>query len=165
DGFPNDNTTIELLGEFANWILGTPEQPYKLNPVYGQWGNYLTVSYIPQMYGGVASPDIQMPMLYTICFDMTSGDVVNFADVLPRKLSELPFEKAFIKMTPILHFEGTIIDNSYPAQGHSVVDVPKDGSVISEAWLYGDTLCLYITEPDGRKLQIAFIDVVNNILN
>jgi len=149
DGFPGDDDTIELLEGFTKWYGSTSEYPYRFQPLSGRWENYLTVSYILQTYDG---PSTHMPMVYTICFDMVTGDVVNFADVIP---TNLPFEEAFI-VTPILHFEGNIYDYTSISQEYFDRYVPLNGSVICDAWLLDSQLGLCIIEPNGRKLQIFF---------
>ena len=94
-----------------------------------------------------------MPMLYTICFDITTGDAVNLADVLPR---ELPFAEAMV-FTPISGFRGRYGEGeNWNPQDNFENYVLPDGTVIDEAWLLGSMLGLHLTEPNGRKLQVFF---------
>lgn len=147
DGFPGDKT--ELLEGFIQWYASQPEHPYRLQPVSGRWQNYLSVSYTLQTYDG---PSTNMPMVYTICFDLTTGDAVKLADLLPR---ELPFAEAMV-FTPAWQFEGSMIEGPWPSQENFEDYVPAAGTVIDDAWLWGNMLGLYITEPDGHKLQVVF---------
>lgn len=152
DGFLSDDDKTELLDMFVRWYgngyyVEHPEHAYSLQPFYGRWGDYLTVSYHLQTYDG---PSTNMPMLYTICFDINTGEAVNLADNLPR---DIPYSKGRI-FDPITKFEA----GTYPSQANYENYVPAEGSVITSAWLWGNGLGLYVTEPGGRKLQVNIFD-------
>ena len=150
DGFPGDEESKKLLEEFARW-LGTEKYHYRFYPLYGQWKNYISVTY---------DLDCEffndMPVVYTICFDMNTGDEVNLVDTLP---SDLPFSTASV-VTQITSFPGRF-DDDYPSQEYFENYTPPAGTVINEAWLWGDMLGLYLTEPNGRQLQAFFYDEWN----
>ena len=148
--FPGEHR--ELLEGFVRWYGSQPEYPYRLQPMTGRWKNYLSVTYILQTYDG---PSTHMPMLYTICFDITTGDVVNLADALPR---ELPFAEAMV-FFPASGFEGRYSEGGNvlrQSDDYFESYEPPGGTVIDEAWLLGNMLGLHLTEPSGRKLQVFF---------
>lgn len=152
DGFPSDDGKAELLDMFVKWYadgyyLDHPEFAYRLQPSYGRWGDYLSVSYPLQTYDG---PSTNKPTLYSICFDMNTGETINLAEHLP---GDIPYSKGMV-FAPITNFEA----GTYPSEGYYQNYVPTDGSVITSAWLWGNGLGLYVTEPDGRKLQVSIYD-------
>ncbi|SHH84379.1 ABC-type phosphate transport system, substrate-binding protein [Sporobacter termitidis DSM 10068] len=152
DGFPGDNGKTKLLDMFVKWYadgwyVEHPENAYRLQPAYGRWGDYLSVSFPLQTYDG---PWFNMPVLYTICFDMKTGKAVNLAEQLPR---DIPYSKGMI-LDPITKFEA----GTGPSQANYENYVPAEGSVITSAWLGGNALGLYVTEPSGRKLQVNIYD-------
>lgn len=152
DGFSGDDSKAGLLDMFVNWYsdgwyVEHPEYAYSLQPSYGRWGDYLSVSYPLRTYDG---PSQNMPTLYSICFDMNTGEAVNLAEQLPR---DIPYLKAMI-LDPVTKFEA----GTYPSQAYYENYVPAEGSVLTAAWLEGDALGLYMTEPDGRKLQVVIYD-------
>lgn len=147
DGFPEDEDKKELLDSFAKWYLSDSYyasygNTYRLQPDYGRWKDYLSVSYTLQTYDGPAS---FMPTPYTICFDMNTGEVVNLAELLPKDIS---YEDS-MAFTPRTNFEVGTEPHEEVFENYT----PVKGSVITSAW--GDSGCLglYVTEPDGRTLQ------------
>lgn len=149
DAFPGDVDKVRLLESFSEWYGSTPEHPYRLQPLTGLWGNYLSVSYVLQTYDG---PSTHMPAMYTMCFDITTGDVVNLPDVLPRGL---PFAESQIQSL-ITRFEGKFSEGDYPSTEYFDSYVPADGFVIDDAWLLGSMLGIHVTEPSGQRLQVFF---------
>ena len=150
DGFPDSDDKKELLESFAGWYGSSSEHPYRLQPICGRWKNYLSVSYPLQTYDG---PSNHLPTVYTICFDMATGDEVKLVDVIPRGL---PYADAQI-FTPIRYFKGKL-DEGYPPQEFFENYTPADGTIYNEAWLWGGMLGMYATEPGGRELQVFFYD-------
>jgi phosphate transport system substrate-binding protein len=143
DGFPGSGESAELLRGLDEWVSFTA--PFK--PLVGRWKNYLTVYY------ETLNSDM-MPLLsravYTICFDLNTGETVRLADMLPKDLN---FANANI-YSPAVFSGGDMVDES-----DSVPDgyIPAEGSVVTEAWIREDgALCMYLTEPDGRRLQAIF---------
>ena len=122
-----------------------------LQPTAGRWRDYLTVTYVLDAYAG---PVGNMPMLYTICFDINTGQAVKLADVLP---GDLDYSKSFVlpQVKPAtakgIFFENINYDNTIRS-GH----IPEAGSVITEAWVMDDRVNINVTEPDGHKLQYIF---------
>jgi hypothetical protein len=152
DGFPGDGDT-ELLNTFVKWYTNIwdadlSEYAYRMQPVYGRRGDYLSVSYPLMTHDG---PWTHQPVLHTLCFDMNTGEAVNLAEHLPRELS---YSKATI-FDPIVRYEvGTV-----PSQTHYEDYTPAEGSVITSAWIAeGGGLGAYVTDPDGRRLQVDFYD-------
>ncbi|KPU43879.1 phosphate-binding protein PstS 1 precursor [Oxobacter pfennigii] len=151
-GFPGDDGKAGLLDMFvrwyaSGWVAEHSGYTYRLQPVYGRWGDYLSVSYPLQTYDG---PSAHMPTLYTICFDINTGEAVNLAKHLPN---DIPYSKAMV-LDSITKFE----QGSYPEQLSYENYVPAKRSVITSAWIWGNSLGLYVTEPDGRKLQVYIYD-------
>ncbi|MDR1205224.1 MAG: substrate-binding domain-containing protein [Peptococcaceae bacterium] len=150
DGFPGDGDA-ELLDAFVKWYTNTwdadlSEYAYWLQPVYGRWGDYLSVSYPLMLHDG---PWTHQPVLHTLCFDMNTGEAVNLAEHLPQAL---PYSKASV-FDPIVRYEA----GTSPSQAIYADYVPAEGSVMTSAWiLEGGGLGAYVTEPDGRRLQIDF---------
>jgi hypothetical protein len=93
-----------------------------------------------------------MPTVFTISFDLTTGNVVNLAERLPR---ELPYSKAMIH-TPVGYFEGNLNNGNFPYMEYFDEYTPEDGTIINSAWLLDDMLGMYITEPTGRELQVFY---------
>ena len=148
DTLPGNGAPAAQLEEFSRWCGSTDEYPYRLQPIYGTWRNLLSVSYVPQTYDG---PFGYMPVLYTICFDIDTGDVVNLAAALP---SELNYAHANIHtpadFTGVDRFDYPKME--YMPEGY----VPKPGSVITDAWIIYNGVTINIQEPDGRILQVNF---------
>jgi len=95
-----------------------------------------------------------MPVLYTVCFDIHTGDVIDLRDKLPE-LTDFKKSYGFTKM----EFKG--LDNmEYPAQTPILTDTytPPEGSGISDAWILHECVNIYLTEPDGRVLQFFFYE-------
>jgi phosphate transport system substrate-binding protein len=149
DGFPGDGAEARLLESFVGWCKrqGVFEAEYPLQPIYGQWGNYLSVFYPLQTYDGPWNE----PAIYTISFDMRTGETVNLAERLPR---ELPYSTSMI-VDSITSFDV----EGFPAQENHQDYIPAEGSVFTSAWLDEAHLYVNITEPDGRKLQACFYEL------
>ena len=149
DGFPGDKG--DLLGAFVSWYGSNQEYPYRFQPLSGRWKDYLCVTYTLQTYDGpiIAS----LPVMFTVCFDLRTGDTVNLADALP---GDLPFQEANV-IEPISEFRGEYYDGEMIWPESIENYRMPEGTVIDEAWLLGDYLLgLRITEPNGRKLQVSF---------
>jgi phosphate transport system substrate-binding protein len=150
DGFPGSGEAAALLDSFVEHYTYDWEDDYftkyayRMQPVYGQWNGYLSVSYPLQTYDG---PSSHMPTLYTICFDMDTGEAVELAERLPR---DIPYTKGWI-LEPITEFEA----GTYTSQTYYENYVPAEGAVVTSAWLQGSRLGMYVTEPDGRALQVG----------
>ncbi|MDR0490919.1 MAG: substrate-binding domain-containing protein [Oscillospiraceae bacterium] len=156
DSFAGSGAPAAALKDFCDWCGSTAEDPYRLQPLYGRWRDYLSVSYIPQTYDG---PSYQMPALYTICFDTKTGNTVNLADVLPLELPrDLDYSLASI-FAPVslseLETRGADSMEHMP-DGY----IPKSGAVITDAWIIYGRISLCLTEPDGRALQVFFWDEI-----
>ena len=149
DAFPGDEAKEKLLRSFVTWYTSdwenvSPEFAYRLQPFHGQWENYLSVGYSLQTYDG---PSSNMPTLYAICFDMDTGKTVNLIEHLPH---DIPYENS-MTFDAITKFEA----GTYPEQAFYEGYTPAEGSVITSAWLWGDSLGMQVAEPDGRKLQLG----------
>jgi hypothetical protein len=146
-GFPDDEEAMDLLAEFmqavypdaAGWNIGWV---YRLQPTYGVWRDILSVSYITQIFDG---PTNWLPMVFTIAFDLRTGEQVELVDLLP---SDLDLSEA--GWYARVRFEdGRLIQDSEGRQ-------PSGDIVITEAWLmYGNGLVLTIAEPDGFLWQVT----------
>ena len=151
EGFPGGEDTVSLLESFTAWYGNFSDNDawaYGLQPSYGMWQDYLSVNYCLQTYDG---PSANMPMVYSICFDIRTGKQVDLAGLVP---SFLDYSNAYC-FTPAdfdsLEPYGYPHQESLP-QGY----VPGEGSVITDAWVMYGNLCIYITEPGGRVLQAMF---------
>jgi len=147
DTFPGSDESVSLLKSFCNWFNSSASNPYRLQPIGAKWQDYLSISYILQTYDG---PSIDMPMVYTICFDMKTGNTVDLTKVLPGKLD---YSRTH-GITPA-DFSDTG-EYGYPRQENTPDGyVPAAGSVITDAWImYG--INILVTEPNGRVLQFLF---------
>jgi len=123
--------------EDDNWIE-------RLRPITGMWQDYLAISYVLGSYDGGTAEN---PMFATICFDINTGRTVDLAKALPGILD---YSKALC-LTPQSYINGTT-SSSRLAEGY----VPASGSVITDAWIIWNRLIVYLTEPDGRVLQVIF---------
>ena len=146
DGFFEDGEKNTLLEDFAKWYGYSAERPYRFQPQYGRWQNYLSVSYRLETFDGTGGT---MPMLHTICFDIMTGSIVNLADILPSDL----LVKEMWAFTPINSFKGKEENKVLSSQESIDNYIPPAGTIIDAAWLQGDMLGLRLTEPNGRKLQ------------
>ncbi len=150
DGFPGDEDKTKLLDSFVRWYYddnnyGDFGNVYRLQPESGIWNNYLSVSYTLQTYDG---PSTFMPTPYTICFDMNTGEIVNLAELLPK---DLPYAAGLV-FSPITNFDD---EDLYPSREFYENYTPVKGSVIISAWGGSGYFGLYVTEPDGRELQVG----------
>jgi len=155
DGFPGTGAEVRMLEDFVKWYTASirggedlGEWTYRLQPVVYLWRDYLSVSYILQLFDG---PAIGMPMFRTICFDVNTGNAVDLAGALPRDLDyekASAFERAdFTEVSDWGWFRQERMPDGY---------VPAAGSVITDAWIMYGTPNIYVTEPDGRVLQFNF---------
>ena len=148
DALPGDGESVELLNAFVDRYL--PGEPtgegyaYKLQPVHGLWGGkLLSVSYILQTYDG---PAIMCPMVFTVCFDIDTGGTANLAEAVAGSVD---YARAN------LFLPERYGDGDYPLieplpEGY----LPSPGSIVTDAWIIDERLSLYVTEPDGRVLQV-----------
>ncbi|MDR1158099.1 MAG: substrate-binding domain-containing protein [Oscillospiraceae bacterium] len=155
DGFPRQDDKVELIDKFVK-LKDNPDYVYNFQPLYGQWDDYLSVSYVLQNYDGPAN---NAPMVYTIGFSLVTGQEITLADKLPQDIPYLRgmamvFDSMITQMEEGERFLRTIYENDY---------TPAEGSVITSAWLLDNSLGLYVTEPDGRKLQATIYDFKNLI--
>ena len=113
----------------------------------------VSVSYLLQTFD---EPYSVMPMIYTICFDINTGLVVNLADMLPADFN-------YLNTGIYIPYSFTNLDpGDYPARNYLQDGyVPAEGSVITDAWIIDGYLYLYITEPDGRVLQSSIWELPN----
>jgi len=146
-GFPDDADAMADLEGFTQWEYFGNYRIYRLQPTYGVWRDYLTVTYITELFDG---PSFWLPMLLTIGFDLRTGEQVNLVELLPDTLD---MNGTDANIYPRVRFEGgRIIQESFE-QGY----VLPNESVITDAWLlYGGGLAVTITDPDGRVLQTTF---------
>ena len=148
-GFGGDLANMEALDGFAAWLLGIYgiDEGYgykvRLQPSVGVWRGSLTVTYMLSDYSG---PNIDLPMLWTIAFDMATGEEVSLLSRLPDPLD---LTEAF--MVVPASFEGGVMAGGY-GEGH-MEGAPAPGSTVTDAWLIHSTLWVRVTEPDGRVLQ------------
>jgi phosphate transport system substrate-binding protein len=146
-GVLRDGEKAALINSFIEQF-GWPDDrvyTYHLQPVYGRRGRCLSVSYPLQTYDG---PLRDVPVLDTICFDVTTGEIIDLAARLP---GDLPYANSTV-FDPIPTYE-----TAMPPSVVVFADyIPAKGSVITSAWFWGQMFGLYMTEPDGRKLQVSF---------
>jgi phosphate transport system substrate-binding protein len=157
DGFPGGKEKVNLIEGFHKvFSIYTDDGYYicSLQPSSGRWGDYLTITYVLSAYGGYMG---NMPMLYTICFDMNTGRAVNLVDVLPGNL-DYSIGSVFPQRKPAKDgdFEYINYDSDI---GIGIGYTPDAGSIITDAWFMGGGLNIYVTEPDGHRLQFIFEDV------
>ena len=151
DGLPADGDSARLLEGFTKWYAGgwaSDDWAYRLQPMAGWRDNYISVSYLLQTYDG---PSFNMPMVYTISFDVRSGEIVDLAGALSGSL-----DYSGAQCYTLADFED-LGDYGYPRQeylpdGYS----PAPGSVTDAAWIAYGALNVSLTEPNGRQLQFIF---------
>ena len=141
-----------LLEDFCAWYHASEEYPYSLQPDYGIWRDYLSVSYILQTYDG---PAFFSPVLATISFDMNTGRTVDLAKMLPENLD---YSSATIRTQ--LRFDKPGGDFGFYQEIMPEGYTPQLGYIINEAWVMYGRINLLITEPDGRALQVYFWDEI-----
>ena len=147
--FPGSSESVRLLESFTEWYHSSAEYPYRLQPDTGRWRDYLSVNYVLQTYDG---PSNNMPVVFTICFDMKTGKTVDLAAVLMDE----PLDYSNSQSMTAIDF--TDLSNlGYPRQeimpeGY----IPAAGSVITEAWIMYKHVTMSVVEPDGRTLQFSF---------
>ena len=143
DGFPGSGIEYERLIIF----LGNGDWVYSLRPYTSLWRDYLGVSYSLSFYDGGG-----LGVVFSICFDINTGDVVNLLDEVTDYLD---FSKARVEM---------IVDWDISETGHpsSIRQpggyVPAEGSVITGASVTYHGFDVYLTEPDGRVVTLYFSD-------
>jgi hypothetical protein len=152
DGFSAENENVELLNDIMKWFTSYwnddvfAKYTYNLQPAYGLWGDYLSVSYPLQTYDG---PAADSPVFETICFDITTGEALDLAKRLPR---DIPYSQAMIFDLAVRFDWGQHSQYEY----HDYI--PAEGSIVTSAWISDHLLSIYLTEPDGRRLQANFWD-------
>ena len=136
----------DTLDGFIAWFGASEEWPYRLQPTAGLWGNYLSVNYYLSTYDGPAFPP---RMIFTISFDIRTGDAVELTDMLSDDF-DYSGASFFVPVTfdPSNDWAPRY---EYMPEGYT----PPRGSVITAAWA-GYTMNLYVTEPGGRVLQASF---------
>jgi hypothetical protein len=155
DTFPWGEEQENLLGDFIEWYSGqfvgdwaSGDWAYRLQPTVERWREYISVSYILQLYDG---PSFNMPMVNTISFEIETGRVVDLANRLPDDLDY----RAASGFT-LIDFN-VIYDWGWPQQDYMPEGyIPAEGSIITDAWIAYGMLNLNLTEPDGRVLQFIF---------
>ena len=150
DSLPDNDDAVKLIDGFSSWydtFHHDPDWTHRLQPSAGLWRDYLSVSYYLQSYGDFA---FYSPLLFSICFDIKTGKVVNLADLLPEILD---YSKS--RSHTIVVFDPL---NDWRPYQEDLLEgyVPVAGSVITEAWLDYSYLSMCLTEPDGRVLQVSF---------
>jgi len=154
---PDTDYSKELLMDFIGWYKGIFTDGseeiewanYRLQPSPGLWRDYLSVSYILQTYDG---PSGNMPMVFTKCFDINTGDIVQLSE---KAAGEIDYANTygFTRMD-----FNDLSEWGYPYQENLSEYTPPAGSVITGAWVMYDQLNIYLTEPDGRVLQFMVIN-------
>jgi phosphate transport system substrate-binding protein len=149
DGFPGEGENAKLLNSFLAWYtesyLYDYLSTYILLPIFGSWEDYISVSYPLRIYDGGGPPiGVGGAVFDTICFDISTGEEVDLAKCLPN---DLPYSTSTASEYGNTPFS---FDEKY---------TPVEGSVITSAWISDDgMLSIYVTEPDGRRLQVNFWD-------
>ena len=117
-----------------------------LEPFIGYWENYISIAYSLDSNHGTVN---EGPLMFSVCFDLDTGERVNIVEKLPDNIG---FSKASWVRTPLRQTEdGQTGGDSLP-EGF----VPAPGSVVTNAIMWGDTMIIYISEPDGRVLEYCF---------
>jgi len=157
NGFPDDGIDSDLLNDFIEWYGGSfgddwlpSDWAYRLQPSVEIWHDYLSVSYILQLYDGPAS---NMPMVGAICFDIRTGEVVDAVSVLAKDLDYSNAYGVTIADFSKLNDWGWYEQDDLPS-GYT----PVAGSVITDAWILYGNINIYVTEPNGRVLQLFIWD-------
>jgi phosphate transport system substrate-binding protein len=147
DAFGTGGEKDGLLSEYVEWCTKRWDGDWDVGfgqPSYGRWENYLSVSYFPHVHDG---PSTYMPLLYAICFDTDTGEVVDLANCLPP---DIPYSQgmAFKPLTTLDAGEltGQTLYENY---------APPKGSEVTYAWIYSGSLNLLVDEPDGRQVQVC----------
>lgn len=160
DSFPGSEESVKLLNDFVKWYIDVicdgyvaDSWTYKLQPSAVIWKDYLSVSYILELFDG---PSTHMPMAYTISFDINTGNVVYLDQMLP---SYLDYYNAIV-FVPFGRSPGDPGSWGFPGE-ETMPDgyAPPAGSIITDAWVSSGTLNIYLTEPNGRVLQACFWDM------
>ena len=146
---PEVGENAKLLNDFAEWYCSLGISVYDLQPTVGLWRNYLSVHYSLQTPGGPMF--YSTPMIYSICFDINTGEEVSLTAMLP---TDPDYSIAYIYTLP--DFD-SLEEYGYPYQeGMLEGYTPAAGSVVTDAWVTGGNLYIYLAEPTGRVLQIFF---------
>ena len=150
DTFPEIGNNVKLLNDFVEWYCGFGISVYDLQPFDGLWNGYLSVHYSLHTPGGPMF--YMLPMIYSICFDINTGEEVNLVDALP---GDLDFGAAYGYTLPDF---SNVAETGFPSQENiSEGFTPAAGSVITDAWIVGENnVNIYLTEPSGRVLQLYF---------
>ena len=144
DSFPGSGVPLErlniFLGEDRDW-------EYYLRPYSSLWRNYLEIAYPLNFYDGGG-----LGTIYSICFDIETGSVVNLLDFLP---DDLDLSKA--RVVRIVDWDTS--EYGYPMDIWPPDDyTPAEGSVITGAGVSYSGLKIYLAEPGGRALTLSFAD-------
>ena len=151
-GFRSDKEAIRQIEWRAKEVYERAEEGgwsdfnYIFEPYIGYWKNYITAFYSLSGDEGIGGAG---PLMFSICFDIDTGERVNLAEKLPDNID---FSKASWVVTPIRQTEGGQIGGE--AVSGSLVPAP--GSVITNAVMWGSTMIIYVTEPDGGMLECFF---------
>jgi hypothetical protein len=90
-------------------------------------------------------------MIFTKCFDINTGDMVDLAREV---VDYLDYSGAYA-FTPV-DFSNINEFGNYTSY-YSPYS-PPDGSVITKAWITHGYVYINITEPDGRVLYVSFFN-------
>ncbi|MDR1217823.1 MAG: substrate-binding domain-containing protein, partial [Oscillospiraceae bacterium] len=150
DGFSAESENIEIMNGFMKWCFylwgdDYTQHAYKIQPARSLWRDYLFVSYPLHLYDG---PMVIVPVFDAICFDINTGETVDFAKHLP---SDLPYSTSMVS-DPAARYGD---ESSYDFNAKYA---PVEGSVVTSAWILGGDIGIYVTEPDGRRIQVNFLD-------
>jgi hypothetical protein len=159
DAFPTDEEGMDFLIRFGvNWSYWPS---YILYPSFGQWRDYISVSYNVQLpRGGLG----HYHAVFTISFDITTGETVNLIDIIPDIRPRLDsWQVSIININSerdlINAFSGMFYPFLYYNQGLTPPEyyTPPEGIVINDVWLIGSgPINIRFTEPDGRVMWARF---------
>ena len=147
--FPDAGYKVKMLDDFVEWYCGLGIAVYDLQPSAGLWRDYLSVHYSLHTPGGPMF--YSTPMIYSICFDINTGEEVNLAGMLP---ADPDYSSAYIYTLP--NFDD-LEEYGFPYQ-ESMLEryTPAAGSIVTDAWVNGESVYMYLVETTGRVLQVCF---------
>ena len=151
EALPKSGEAVKLLNDFLVWYAPSPNYPYTLQPTVSRWKNYLSVCYILQTYDG---PAFYPPMIFKKCFDTNTGAAIDLLETLQNEYA-LPDYSEYSRATVVtlVKFNG----RDYPSQDYLPEGyIPEPGSFITDVWVMWGSISMFITEPDGRVLQVNF---------
>ena len=151
----DDEAGVAALNDFIDWysevfldLWPSENWAYRLQPSVEVWRDFLSVSYILQLFDG---PAFEMPMFRTISFDTRSGLVVSPSGMIAQGL-DYSAAQGFTRTDFSLRDDwGWPVRENMP-EGY----VPVSGSEVTDAWILYGSLNVLVTEPDGRVLQFIF---------